>query len=360
MDYDIIIVGGGIMGIMTASHIGKKKILLIEKDTLESDTNASFDKSRIFRHGYGDDIFYTMLAKESLAMWKELEKKWKVQFLHQTGLLYLGDHPQGFAMKTYEGLRKSGVAVELLVDKEVAKRFPQCEGKFGVFEPSAGILDPQLIIKKMRKALGNITVLEKEEVIEVQPKKVTLRSGKKFTTETIVVCAGPWTRRLLPKVPIGACKQALLYMKPKLSAEFQMGKFPVFAQLERGFYGFPCFNSEGIKIGNHLPGELSEPEDREFLEDFEEPCREFFREFIPALADAEIIEKKICYYDMTDDSDFIIDQYESGIIVGTGFSGHGYKFAPVIGRLLAELALTGKTERPYPRFRLSRFEHRSC
>ena len=112
-----------------------------------------------------------------------------------------------------------------------------------------------------------------------------------------------------------------------------------------------------MKVSNHNVGEVVDPEsERKVTEDFIEGCRDFFRRFIPDLADAEVVKTKVCLYSMTEDEDFIIDKLNDNMIIGAGFSGHGFKFAPLIGSILADLVLKGKTEHDISSFSLNRFK----
>lgn len=159
-------------------------------------------------------------------------------------------------------------------------------------------------------------------------------------------------------LPIKPTKFQLVYFKPKNEEMFTKEKFPLFAYLDQGFYGFPIHGNGTVKISNHLVGSASDPDkdDRVVSEEFIQSCRDFFKEFIPGLENAKVVKTKVCFYSMTPDEDFIVDKLRDNVVIGAGFSGHGFKFAPLIGKVLADLVLDGKTKYDISPFRLDRFE----
>jgi glycine/D-amino acid oxidase-like deaminating enzyme len=188
-------------------------------------------------------------------------------------------------------------------------------------------------------------------------------SGYEVECERAMIASGPWSRKLLPLLAdkLTTTRQELVYFEPTpaRSNAFEPGVFPIFLELESGFYGFPIHHGGAMKVANHHKGAEVDPDspDDYVGEQFIEGCRAFFAEFIPGLADARVRETRVCIYNNTPDDDFIIDWHPQldGVLIATGFSGHGFKFGPTIGRIAAELLMSGRTPFSIDRFSLSRF-----
>jgi len=360
MEYDVVIIGAGVMGSATAYYLSKsgKKILLIDQFKVKNDLNSSQDYSRVFRYEYGDDEFYTNLAVESLKLWKEFENDAKKQFYFQCGSLLIAEGEEEYAMKSYKTLKKLGHKVDLLDERDLSDRFPQFAAKLGVLDYHGGILEASSAVESfvnLAKQNG-IEILENVKVNKIGKNAITLEDKRTIKFSKLVVTCGVWTSKILD-LPLRATKQQLVYFKPKKSKDFTKDNFPVFGYLDIGFYGFPIHGIDAVKISNHLPGGIVDPDkdDRKVSEEFIQSCRDFFKKFIPKLADAEVVKTKVCFYNMTFDEDFIIDKLDEDIIIGAGFSGHGFKFAPLLGKILADLVLSGRTHYDISRFRLNRF-----
>ena len=360
MKYDVVIIGAGIMGSATAYYLSKtrKKILLLDQFTIENNMNSSQDYSRTFRYEYGEDEFYTKLAVESLKLWKDVENESGKKLYFQCGVLSIGESDNDYAMKGYKTLKKLGHKVDLLKGHYLKKKFPQFSANFGVLDYHGGILEASTAVKIfIELAIRNkVKVIENSKVNEIQNNAVILESGQRIECEKVVVTCGAWTSKLI-KVPLKATRQQLVYFKPKNVEKFKENNFPIFAYLDKGFYGFPIHGIAAVKISNHIPGQLVNPDTvkRTVNEEFIKKCRNFLKEHIPELADAKVIKTKTCLYTMTADEDFIIDKINDNLIIGAGFSGHGFKFAPLIGKVLSDLTLNKKIDYDISRFKIDRF-----
>ena len=360
MEYDVVIIGAGVMGSSTAYYLSNsgKKILLIDQFEVKNDLNSSQDFSRAFRYEYGDDEYYTNLAVESLKLWKEFEKDANKKFYFQSGALLIAEGEEDYAMKSYQVLKQLGHEVDLLKKDELKKKFPQFSAKLGVLDHHGGVLEASSAVGSFANLAkqNGIELLENMKVTEVKNNSIILEDKTTIKFNKLVVTSGVWTSKLM-NLPIKTTKQQLVYFEPKNKTNFSKDKFPLFAYLDKGFYGFPIHGINAVKISNHLPGEIVDPDkdDRNVSENFVQSCRDFFRQFIPELSDAKVIKKKVCFYSMTTDEDFILDRLSDNIIVGAGFSGHGFKFAPLVGKILADLSLSGGTKYDISRFKIKRF-----
>jgi glycine/D-amino acid oxidase-like deaminating enzyme len=178
-----------------------------------------------------------------------------------------------------------------------------------------------------------------------------------------VVCAGAWSTKLLGqlKLPIVVKRKTVAWLRPKVPERFSPEKFPVFlADLPEGIlYGFPLHQRPGVKIANHSfagPETTVDEADRNFHEEDAEDVKRFAGKHLRDMTQ-EVIEGKVCLYSVTPDEDFIIDFHpaDKKVMIAAGFSGHGFKFAPVVGEILADLCVDGSTRHPIQKFQILRF-----
>jgi sarcosine oxidase len=379
--FDVAIVGAGIMGAAAACELASEgaRVALIDRSVLPNPRAASVDHSKVFRFAYPDP-FYVALAVDALGRWRALEQETGARLLTQTGALLIGKHRPSFETECYEALRAVGLEAEILDSNEAGSRFPQFNGaafSFCIYDPSGAILHAET-------ALRGLIDLARERGVEImEGLRVTVAEqaesrvdvitdrAEKVACERAMIASGPWTRSLLPLLSdrLTTTRQEIVYFKPADAAatggapharpSFEPASFPIFLELESGFYGFPIHHGGAMKIANHHKGAEIDPSlDDRVDERFIERCRGFFAEFIPGLADARVHETRVCVYNNTPDDDFIIDWHPQleRVLVVTGFSGHGFKFGPTIGGIAAQLLLSGRTSYDIDRFRLDRFE----
>jgi len=382
--FDVAIVGAGVMGSAAACELAREgaSVALIDQSALPNPRAASIDHSKVFRFAYPDRL-YVRLAVDSLTRWRELESEIERRLLTQTGALLLGKRRPSFETRCYQALRTEGVEAEMLANHEVSARFPQFNSgafEYGVYDPSGAILHAETAIRALIDLARRrgVKIIEGERVVAVERGaapcvSIATESGKKIKCERAMIAAGPWSRKLLPFLAdkLETTRQEIVYFEPVGAATsagepdsrpgFEPGRFPIFLELESGFYGFPIHYGGAMKIANHHKGAEADPSsaDDHVGERFIESCRDFFAEFIPGLVDARVCETRVCIYNNTPDDDFIIDWHPQldGVLVVTGFSGHGFKFGPTIGRIAADLLLAGSTSHHIDRFRLARFNN---
>jgi monomeric sarcosine oxidase len=364
-DTDICILGGGIMGVATAYSISKtsqSKILLLDRYGVGNDYCSSNDVNRVFRYSYGEDEYYTRMAMESLGLWRLLERESGQQLLAETGLLLVEGEDENanmFNEASYRTLLRMGLGAERLEGEDLKERFPQFETQRAFFDPHGGVLlasralsafAEQARSKGVRFLQGQARTIRTDG----RPQIETV-TGETVRCQKLVVTMGPWSNSLLkPSLPrIVPTRQQLIYFHPRTGMErFRPESCPVFFTDEH--YGLPAAGIEAVKVSAKELPERVDPETVNRSVDIQqvEACRDACRRFIPGLADGEVVQTKVCLYDMTGNSDFVLDRdpENHAIVYGYGFSGHGFKFAPLIGKLLAELVLDEK-----PSFDISRF-----
>ena len=372
-DYDIAIIGAGVMGAAAACEAARSgaQVALIEQASLPNPRAASIDHSKVFRFAYPDPL-YAQMAVDALSGWRSLEEETGAKLITPTGVLMIGTQQNSLESETYRALRSLGLEVELLDRRDIRARFPQFNQvafPYAVYDPSGAILHAETAVRALIDLARrrNITLIESERVIEVKQAararvSVITERGSELDCARVCIASGPWTRKLLPFLDdmLTTTRQETVYFEPRSSqSSFDPGRFPIFIEMASGFYGFPIHHRGAMKIANHHKGERVEPYSSEIQvgDDFIRRCRAFFSEFIPALSDARVLETRSCIYNNTPDDDFIIDWHPEieNVLIVTGFSGHGFKFGPAIGRISSDLLISNRTSFNIERFSLSRF-----
>lgn len=353
------------MGAATAYAIGKtsrQKILLLDRYGVGNDYCSSNDVNRVFRYSYGEDEHYTGMAVESLGLWRLLEKESGQRLLTSTGLLLVGGEDENankFNEASYKTLLRMKLGAGELEGNDLKKRYPQFKTQKAFFDPHGGVLLASKALSAFAKQAssngakflqGQARTLRADDQPEVE-----MVTGESVRCRKLVVTVGPWSNSLLkPSLPsIAPTRQQLIYFRPRTGMDqFRPESCPVFFTDKH--YGLPAAGVEAVKVSAKELPERVDPETVNRTVDTQqvEDCRDACRRFIPGLADSDLVQTKVCLYDMTENSDFVLDHDPESphIIYAYGFSGHGFKFAPLIGKLLAELVLGEE-----PSFDISRF-----
>ena len=367
MTYQVMIIGAGINGLATCYHLSKlgiKSIGLIERFDHGHNRGSSHGQSRITRSAYVNEHYVRLMQVAHNHAWPQLEKDANTQLIYPTPGCFFGT-PNGKYKHYEEAVTKVGVNVAPLTPQEARKRFPAFR-----FENAAGALHDHtaglVAASKTMQALAqqvqqsHIETHTHTQVIEIDPTqspiKIATNKGT-FLTERLIVTAGPWAANLIPqlKTRVSVARQTVGYFKLKgPSQNFQVGTFPVWGYLlnkgDISYYGLPEFGREGIKLAHHvITPEDDDPDDvpTQTPQEAIDGLRHFIEEQFTAPIE-RFINWETCLYTNTSTEDFIIDHHpdNANIVIGAGFSGHGFKFGPLTGRILAELALHGKSSLP--------------
>jgi sarcosine oxidase len=342
----VAVIGAGVMGLATALELARRghRVTVHERDTVGNELASSTDRSKVFRFAYPDP-FYADLGRRALPLWRALERAAGEELLVQCGVLYL-DARGHEARATAHALESIGAETELLDALDIARRFPafRVTGEtLAAWDPSGGFVRADRAVAALARAARDAGV----EIREHDPvDRVEVRA------DAVVLAAGPWSARLAPGLPLRTTLQETIYAQPRRPAAFAPSRFPVFIEAESGFYGFPVHAGGAVKLARHVRGPDHPPLDRqgEASPAFVEECRTFWRAHIPALADATLVRSRLCVYNNTPDEDFLIGRDASGVVLCTGFSGHGFKFAPLVGRLCAQIVCGEPTDVDVSRF----------
>ncbi len=340
-------------------------ITLVNAGPIPYPSAASNDVSRMVRMDYGDDLLHCRLGNEAINGWHRWNARWGRDLYHQDGLLFLSSRPleeEGFEGDSYCTLSEEGWSPERLGSMEIATRYPGWNADYyvdGYFHARGGWAEAGTVVSLLAeeaKARGIYMKTAKVSSIIRGNGRVSglvTDDGMEIQADRVVVAAGVWTPSLLPELDgfLRLSGQPILYFKPADPELFRPPLFPPWGAdiANTGWYGFPA-NREGIvKIGVHGPGYAVSPNAPRVPpgDGDEARCRDFLSLSLPALADAPLHALKMCVYTDTFDGDFLISRHPGveGLTVASGGSGHGFKFGPVLGRLIAD-AVEG-TPNPY-------------
>jgi sarcosine oxidase len=372
-EYDVIVVGVGGMGSAAAFHAARRgaKVLGLEQFEIPHDKGSSHGLTRIIRLAYWEDLAYVPLLRRAFELWRELETLAGESLLTITGSIDAGA-PNGRPIRgVLEACERFDLRHEVFDGDALHARFPGYQlpaDLIGVFQPDGGFLwSERCIVAHASTAARHGATLHTNERVaswERRSGEIVVRTDRSsYATRRLVVTAGPWVgdvvRQLGPLVTVE--RQVVLWVRPRVPEHFQPDRFPVFYLHgdEGSFYGLPLLGEHGMKIGKyHHLGQVVDPDrvDRVGHDEDEAPLRRALARYFPD-ADGPTISLQTCLFTNTADEHFIIDAMagEPGVFVAGGFSGHGYKFCSVVGEILADLALDGRTPHDISLFSARRF-----
>jgi sarcosine oxidase len=376
MSYDVIVLGLGAMGSAAAMHLAErgKRVLGIEQFTAAHDLGSSHGGSRMIRQAYFESPDYIPLVLWAYELWRKLENDTGTRLLHITGGLNIGSRGGELVTRTIAAAQKHAIPFEVLEGSAIRRRFPVVVPRAGdaaVHETNAGYLLPEECIRAhlTLASRAGAELLFEETVLKwsADGDGVDVRTSKgMYSAGHMVITAGPWANRALHGVfPLRVTRQVMAWVQPTTGVTpFLPESFPVFLceAPDGGFpgYGFPAIDGAagGIKVAIHGSDTACTPEtvDRDVHESDVRRIIEKLKVRMPAL-DGEVLRAKTCMYTLSPDEHFVIGMHPqfSSCAVACGFSGHGFKFASVVGEILADLATSGATAYPIELFSPRRF-----
>jgi sarcosine oxidase len=372
--YDVIVVGVGAMGAAACWHLARRgvRVLGIEQFGIVHAMGSSHGHTRMIRMAYYEHPDYVPLLRRAYALWDELEAQSGEKVLYRTGGIYMGP-PEGEVIAGTTGAaRLHGLAHEVLSHAELRRRFGQFvlpEHFLGVWEPQAGFLlcekaigiFARLALEAGATLHGNQCVRQ----IDLQGGGVTVTTERgTYHADKLVVCGGAWSGKLLAelKIPLVVTRQAMGWLWPKEPGRFGLGTFPVWGieQADGSLaYGFPMMGDvPGLKMARHGRGEATDAEvvSRTPAEQDRAEVLGIAERYLPGGV-GPMLATRICLYTNSPDGHFIIDRHPASerAVIACGFSGHGFKFATVVGEALADLTISGATPLPVGFLGLRRF-----
>jgi sarcosine oxidase len=373
--FDVVVCGLGVMGSAAVHALAGrgKRVLGLERYAPGHDRGSSHGGTRIIRLGYFEHPSYVPLLRRAYELWRELEIASGQALLHTTGIAEIGP-PDGTLVKgTLASSRLHGLRHDVLPAPELMRRFPVFNlpsDHVAVLQPDGGYLDAEPSVAAMLAlATADGAVVRAGETVQaIEPRESSVRivtDRGAVEAGAAIVAAGAWTRSLLPglAVPLRVTREVMAWLEPADAKLFAAVQLPVFMIESRHgmHYGIPpaAGDSGGIKIAkHHHRNETVDPDscDRTVSAADEALIRAAVADYLPG-ANGRMIAAKTCLYTMTPDGDFLIDRLPGAphVVVASPCSGHGFKFAPVVGEVLADLATTGATRHDISRFRITRF-----
>ena len=353
-----LVVGGGIFGVTGALELRRRghQVTLLDPGPLPHPDASSTDLSKVIRMDYGADEFYTRLMEQALDDWRALNESFTEPLYHETGFLILSREPLEpghFEGDSYALLTRRGHSLDRLDAKAIARRFPLWrDGGFldGYFNARGGWAESGRVVAALvaqARALG-VQVREHAQVVATSESDdrvtgVRLQDGERMAADTVVLATGPWTTVLAPQLSglLTTIGQPVIHLRPEQPERFASPHLVTWAaDIQRtGFYGFPLNRDGLLKVANHGPGTVIDLQSERIpLIDADERFRRFLQQSLPQLADAPIVGRRTCMYSDSRDGDFIIarDPERPGLVVAAGGSGHGFKFAPMLGGFIAD------------------------
>lgn len=372
---DIIVLGVGGMGSATVSHLARRgyDVVGLEKYDIPHARGSSHGITRIIRLPQFEDPDYVPLVRRAFELWDELDAEYPRQLLHRVGSVDIGPERKG---SVYTDSKRACTVHDIdhedLTATELNERFSGYEfpdGYRAVYQSDGGFLHcEQCTVAHVEAAHRHGATIRARESVEewtASESGVTVRTDRgEYVADRLVITAGAWTGQLVPSLSdlLEPERQVLGWFQPTEQEQFAPASFPVFvAEVgDEHFYGFPTYEVPGFKLGkfNHReetgdPAALARDPDRED----ERILREFTEQYFPGAA-GPTMRLSTCMFTNTPDEDFILDVHpdHGNVVIGAGFSGHGFKFASAIGEVLADLAVEDGTGLPIDLFRLERFD----
>jgi sarcosine oxidase len=357
---DVIVIGLGAMGGAAFRSLAARglRVIGIEQFSVAHALGSSHGETRIIRKAYFEHPDYVPLLRKSYELWAELEAAVGRRLYHETGLLLAGPVDGEAVPGARLAAKLHGIAIEDLTSAEIERRFPWMQLPAGaecVYEPEAGFLEVERCVESQIRdgeRLGGQACCD-ERVIDWATNGSTVRiitDKARYEANSLVICAGPWAARLLIdlQIPLEVVRKSVMWFRSQGTAPAPSCGF--FVEREgRAFYGVPSLETGVTKLAEHTGGEQVDPDgvDRELRDDDLQPVQDFGRAVLKGL-EADPIRASVCMYTLTPDRHFIIDRHpdSANVAFACGFSGHGFKFAPVVGESLADLVTAGRTGLP--------------
>ena len=380
--FDVIVIGVGSMGSSTCYFLAKRgyNVLGLEQFSITHDKGSHAGQSRIIRKAYFEHPDYVPLLNKAYQNWKDFEEETGEHLYYKTGLVYFGKKDAPILKGISKAASLNNIKLEKHDASSIAKTFSQFKMPIdfeALYEPGAGFITPQKTIKLYeKKAIESGAIINSnEKVVEWRKdgNSILIKTDKQtYRSDKLIITAGAWAGKLIPGLTnkLKVTRQFIGWIKPKAQNDFALNNFPCWMLSDDEkpgmYYGFPSLPvsefgmPEGVKLAHHYPGSIVDPDNvnRNTTEDEKESLLYVLNKYLPGCFES-FLSSKTCLYTNTPDKDFIIDHlpgYENLVTIACGFSGHGFKFVSIVGEILADLAIDGKTEQPIGFLNAKRFQ----
>jgi glycine/D-amino acid oxidase-like deaminating enzyme len=370
----VVVAGAGVFGASAALELARRgyAVDLLDPGPLPHPLAASTDISKVIRLDYGPDEDYLTAMETAVERWRRWNAEWPEPLFHETGVAFLTPRPMepgGFEHESFRLLQAHGHPLQRLDARSIRHRFPAWNAERygdGYYNPAGGYAESgRVVTQLLQQAVAAGVALHAGQAFEQLLEKgscvggVLAESGDRFEADYVVLALGSWTPHRLPWTAglFRSPGMPVFHLRPADPELFRAERFPPFCAdiTHTGYYGFPLHpKASVVKIANHGDGRQMAPDARERVVTADEigQLRGFLADTFPALAGAEVVYTRVCLYCDTWDGHFWIapDPARPGLVMATGGSGHGFKFAPLLGEWIAD-ALEGRVNPHLPKFR---------
>jgi sarcosine oxidase len=368
--YDVLVVGAGVFGAWTAWQLARRgqSVLLVDAYGPGNSRASSGGESRIIRMGYGADELYTRWAMRSLAQWKELfaETARSAALFHKTGVLWLGSKDYTRLNEMTAVLTRCKVPFESLSSSAIAQRYPQFSSHdldHGILETESGVLMGRSAVTAVVERAVSLGVEYRRALVtppnatDTQSSRldaISASDGERISAGQFVFACGAWLGTIFPEIlgpRIFPSRQEVFFFGvPPGDSQFSARSLPTWLIQSDEVYGMPDLESRGFKIAFDSHGERVDPDTQARVVSAEsiERVRDYVTRRFPALANAPIVETRVCQYENTSNGDFLIDRHPemNNVWFAGGGSGHGFKHGPAFGEYVAQQILDGGPVKP--------------
>lgn len=362
MTHHVAVVGAGAFGGWSALELQRKgvRVTLIDAWGPGHSRSSSGGESRAIRLLYGRDRFYTELTIRSLVLWRRVERDWNLRLLHRAGVLWMCRDDDGYVRSSIPIVKEHGFPVRELTPAEASARYPQINFHDFVtvfLEEDMGFLSARRATIAVRDAFVDAGGEYVQATVRVPPEEgsvlrhLPLADGRMVEADAFLFACGGWLPQLFPDVlgkAIVPTRQEVMYFgTPPGDHRFDVGHLPVWADLGRRLvYGFPAAEGCGVKITDDTRGPPMDPstEDRQVRASAVADARAYLARRFPGLAEAPVLETRVCQYENSPDGHYVLDRHPSwsNVWIMGGGSGHGFKLGPALGEYATRLVLDGE------------------
>jgi monomeric sarcosine oxidase len=357
--WDAVVVGAGVFGSWTALWLRKAglTVLLLDAYGPAHSRASSGGESRVIRMSYGPHEIYTEWSRRSLSLWKALFERAGQPLFHQTGVLWIGNEESPNLAASRVTLQKLRIPFETLDSVQLQERFPQLkfdEDMAGILEPESGALMARRAVQVAVEEAERSGVEYRTGQVQAPETKgriarLAVQPGDEVAAGHFVFAGGPWLPKLFPALLEGRIRptrQEVFFLGvPPGERGFKPPALPTWIDEASEYYGIPDLDGRGFKVASDRHGPPFDPDtgDRLASRDGLEQLRSYLRRRIPVMAQAPLVESRVCQYENTSNGDFLVDRHpdhENVWLVGGG-SGHGFKHGPALGEYVAARIIEG-------------------
>jgi sarcosine oxidase len=371
--YDVIVLGVGGIGSATLSELARRglRVLGLDQFAPGHGHGSSHGETRLIRQAYWELPSYVPLLKRAYSLWEELEQRCGKKLYHEVGVLQVGSSSGQVLPGTLASARLHGLEVEEISARDLPARFPgfQClDSMAAVFERRAGYLRVEDCVhayaNEAQQAGAALLIGEVVQSWTATAGSVEVRTDRDtYHAKHLIITAGSWASQFLGDlgIPLVVTRKPLYWFetaRPEYQADHGAPGF-IYETPHGNFYGFPSIDQFGLKVAEHTGGEVvTEPLSVRRTEDSAETVRveDFLGRYLPGVTQTQT-RFAVCLYTLSPDRNFLVDRHPEhpNVAFAAGLSGHGFKFASILGEILSDLVLTGKTTLPVDFLSCKRF-----